>query len=217
MKTNHIVSGLERSGTSLMMQILEESNVPVSYDNSRLPDEHNPKGYYELHSGKIIKEIESLSFDFDRYSNSYIKVTCFGLLNLPKNRKYKVIYMVRNIDEVVESSKRMMSEIARKKLGNKIKTPLAKLNNHVLEYMDSDDRFTYTIINYNNLINNPEEELKKLKEFENRIDIEKSIRVINPELYRCRKDSRDNEDKKYQLTDKEKEVIKGRLKELGYL
>ena len=50
---NYIVSGIERSGTSMLMQILYSGGVPVAFDkNTRPPDENNPKGYYELEGGK---------------------------------------------------------------------------------------------------------------------------------------------------------------------
>jgi len=51
---NYIVSGLERSGTSMLMQILEASGTPMAIDTkSRPPDDNNPKGYFELEGGKI--------------------------------------------------------------------------------------------------------------------------------------------------------------------
>jgi hypothetical protein len=51
---NYSVSGLERSGTSLMMQMLHKGGLPVAFDDSRAADENNPRGYYELEGGKII-------------------------------------------------------------------------------------------------------------------------------------------------------------------
>ena len=43
-----IVSGLPRSGTSMMMKMLEAGGMQVLTDNIRTPDEDNPKGYYEF-------------------------------------------------------------------------------------------------------------------------------------------------------------------------
>ena len=54
---NYIVSGLERSGTSMMMQILRSGGLPTAFDESRKPDVNNPKGYYELEGGKIINKL----------------------------------------------------------------------------------------------------------------------------------------------------------------
>jgi len=64
---NYIVSGLERSGTSLMMQILKASGIPVAYDETRKKDKNNPKGYFELEDGKIIDKLKNHIFPFDDY------------------------------------------------------------------------------------------------------------------------------------------------------
>ena len=65
---NYIVSGLERSGTSMLMQILEASGAPMAFDTvSRPPDENNPKGYFELEGGKIINKLMDKDFSFSDY------------------------------------------------------------------------------------------------------------------------------------------------------
>ena len=65
--TNYIVSGLERSGTSMMMQILYKGGMPVAFDKSRPPNEHNPKGYYELEGGKVINRLMEGTFPMEKY------------------------------------------------------------------------------------------------------------------------------------------------------
>ena len=75
---NYIVSGLERSGTSMLMQILKAGSVPISYDKSRKPDENNPKGYFELEGGKIINKLIDSDFPLDRFKGEFIKITAFG-------------------------------------------------------------------------------------------------------------------------------------------
>ncbi len=89
--TNYIVSGLERSGTSMLMQILKAGNLPIAFDNSRPADENNPKGYYELEGGKIINKLMNKSFPLDSYKGKFIKITAYGLKFLPPG-KYKIIY-----------------------------------------------------------------------------------------------------------------------------
>ena len=54
---NYILSGLEHSGTSLMMQMLHAGGLPVAFDESRAADENNPHGYYELQEGGIINRL----------------------------------------------------------------------------------------------------------------------------------------------------------------
>ena len=55
---NYIISGQERSGTSMLMQILNAGCIPTAFDKSRPADDHNIKGYYELEGGKIINRLE---------------------------------------------------------------------------------------------------------------------------------------------------------------
>jgi len=106
---NYIVSGLERSGTSMIMQILEAGDAPVAYDNFRLPDKYNPNGYYELENGKIISRIIKGTFLLHNYLGRFIKITAYGLKFLPKG-KYKIIYLQRDIDEVLSSMEKMMGK-----------------------------------------------------------------------------------------------------------
>jgi len=214
MKTNYMVSGLERSGTSLMMQILNASDIPIAYDNIRKPDEHNPRGYFELEGGKIIRKLEESSFDFNKYTDKYIKITSYGLHFLPKNRKFRIIYMNRNLYEIIESTKRM----------SKLKIPVDKvlldsiksLNSETIQILDKNKNIDYIIISYNQLIDNPDTELVRLKKFEPRINIEKSMKVISKDLYRCRHNKKDYNSVS-KLSDKDIEIIKERLRKLGYL
>ena len=62
--TNYIVSGLERSGTSMLMQILKAGNIPISFDKFRKPDDNNPRGYFELEGGKIINKLIPINFRY---------------------------------------------------------------------------------------------------------------------------------------------------------
>ncbi|MBM3285502.1 MAG: nucleotide pyrophosphatase, partial [Candidatus Aminicenantes bacterium] len=89
---NYIVSGLERSGTSLLMQILRAGGVPVAFDMaSRPPDDDNPRGYFELEGGKVISRLMDGTFPLDEYRGTFIKITAYGLKFLPPGR-YRVIY-----------------------------------------------------------------------------------------------------------------------------
>ena len=65
---NYIASGIERSGTSLLMQILEAGGLPMAFDtDSRPPDDNNPRGYFELEGGKIISRLMKNTFPLADY------------------------------------------------------------------------------------------------------------------------------------------------------
>jgi hypothetical protein len=103
-----IVSGLPRSGTSLMMQMLHAGGLSTLTDGVRGPDESNPRGYFEL---EAVKELERTS-DWtwlDRARGRAIKITSPLLRYLPDFLDYRVIFMVRDLDEVLLSQERMLA------------------------------------------------------------------------------------------------------------
>jgi len=179
-----IVSGLERSGTSLLMQILKAGGVPVAYNDLRKADENNPKGYFELVKGKIISQLENNIFDFSKYEGKYIKITAFGLRYLI-NKKCKIIFSERNMDEIIDS----MEKMSNKEFGRKeTKELLWKLLNDVQLTIYKNPNWDFLFINYNNLLDKPDEELKKIKSFIGEFNIKKAKKVIDKNLYRNRRE-----------------------------
>lgn len=180
---NYIVSGLERSGTSMMMQLLHYGGGKVAFDKSREADEHNPKGYYELEEGRIISRLMEGTFPLERYQDWFIKVTAYGLKFLPQGN-YKVIYMLRNIEEILDSMEKMSGEIKR----GEEKPLLEKLNRITLNLMKKREDIDYITINYNQAIENPKTEIGRINSFlGGMIDTESALRAIEPELYRNRR------------------------------
>jgi hypothetical protein len=161
---NYIVSGLERSGTSMLMQILYSGKIPVSFDDSRPSDDHNPKGYFELESGKIINKIIDNTFLFEKYMGSFIKITSYGLKFLPIG-KYKIIYNERDIEEILDSMEKMIGE----KDENHIETKksLFKLNNLIKKEIMKRKDIDYILVSYNNIISNPKNNIIKILDFLN--------------------------------------------------
>ncbi len=179
---NYIVSGLERSGTSVMMQMLSRGGLPVAFDESRPADEHNPKGYFELAGGKIINQLMDGTFDMAAHTGRVVKVTAYGLKFLPQG-KYKIIYMRRNIDEILNSMQKMDGEIDKEKDG-----PLfARLDKFSLKLMDSNKDIEYITINYRDIIDNPRTEIEKVGNFFNeQFDFDSALEAVDSKLYRNR-------------------------------
>jgi hypothetical protein len=177
---NYIVSGIERSGTSMMMQILRGGGAPVAFDDSRTPNYHNPKGYYELEGGKIIRKLMDGSFSFEEYENKVIKITAYGLKFLPL-RRYKIIYMKRDLDEIMDSMEKMSGSIDRKK-----ERPLfEKLNTFSLDFMEKRDDIDYIVVNYRDVIKDPIKEIKKVNLFlDGMLNVEHAAQAVDPHLYR---------------------------------
>ena len=180
---NYIVSGLERSGTSLMMQMLHIGGLPVAFDDSRPADVHNPRGYYELAGGKIINRLIEGDFDTQSYKGHIIKITAYGLKFLPK-ANYRIVYMMRNIDEVLKSRQKMSDVVVEE---DKEKALLNKLNRFSQELMSNRDDMKYITVRYRDLMDNPRKEMESVgKFFDVTFDIDAAIKAVDTTLYRNR-------------------------------
>jgi hypothetical protein len=105
-----IVSGLPRSGTSLMMQMLAAGGLPALTDEQRTPDADNPRGYYELEAVKTIQRDKAW---LDGAAGKVVKMVHALLPHLPLDRAYRVIFMRRDLDEVVASQRKMLERQGR--------------------------------------------------------------------------------------------------------
>jgi len=183
---NYIISGLERSGTSMMMQILNAGDIPCAFDDSRSPDQSNPKGYYELEGGKIINKIMDGSFPFKKYKGKFIKITAYGIRYLPPG-KYKIIYSERNIEEILDSMEKMIG--MRDENRNETKETFVKLNNIVKQQILEREDIDVLLVNYNGIISNPQESIIKIIKFLEipNETIDKMMRAIDKKLYRQRR------------------------------
>src|SRR5882724_6754601 len=100
-----VVSGLPRSGTSMMMRMLEGGGLPVMADGIRTADDDNPRGYYEFEPVKRLNR--ETSWLPAAYSKA-IKIIYIHLYNLPSEHRYKVLFLERSLDEVIASQRAML-------------------------------------------------------------------------------------------------------------
>ena len=102
-----IVSGLPRSGTSMMMKMLEAGGLTVLTDAIRQADIDNPKGYYEYERVKNLEKETDKSYVREA-RGKVLKVISFLLKDLPDDNYYRVIFMRRHLDEVISSQNKML-------------------------------------------------------------------------------------------------------------
>ena len=100
-----IVSGLPRSGTSLMMQMLDAGGLPVLSDGERKADTDNPKGYLEWERIKRLPKDPSLIAEAE---GKVVKVISQLILSLPASHEYKIVFMQRPLPEVLKSQDEML-------------------------------------------------------------------------------------------------------------
>jgi hypothetical protein len=100
-----VVSGLPRSGTSMMMSMLEAGGMQVLTDSLRAADEDNPKGYFEL---ERVKQLANDSSWLVEARGKVVKIVSPLLKHLPPDHQYKIIFMHRKMEEILASQKQML-------------------------------------------------------------------------------------------------------------
>ncbi|HEB88949.1 MAG TPA: sulfotransferase family protein [Deltaproteobacteria bacterium] len=108
-RTITVVSGMPRSGTSMMMQMLAAAGLPIATDGRRGADEDNPRGYYELADVKAIRDDASFLADL---VGRVVKIVAPLLPFLPDEYDYRVIFMERDLVEVLASQRAMLARLA---------------------------------------------------------------------------------------------------------
>ncbi len=183
-----IVSGLPRSGTSMMMQMLDKGGIPALTDNIRTPDEDNPKGYYEFEPVKQTKKDASWLKDA---SGKVVKMVHLLLLDLPADHQYRVVFMRRNIREVVASQNVMLDrhgksagDLGEEKLIAMFQAQIAKVE----AYVRQQPNFAMLDVTYNDVLRDPRPEVAKLNAFlGGDLDTQEMLAVVDPSLYRNRR------------------------------
>jgi hypothetical protein len=180
-----IVSGLPRSGTSMMMQMIEAGGIPVLTDHQRTRDEDNPKGYYEFEPVKKTKEDSSW---VPGARGKVVKVIYSLIYDLPLDYEYRVIFMERNIYEVIASQTRMLqrsgktgANLSDEKLAELFKGQLSKFNH----WVRNNRCFTMLPVNYSAIVEAPQRLAEEINTFlGGGLDTGAMVRAVDPSLYR---------------------------------
>jgi len=182
-----IVSGLPRSGTSMMMQMLEAGGIPSLTDGIRETDIDNPKGYYEFEPVKQTKEDRSW---LDTCQGKVVKMVSLLLYDLPPDRKYKVVFMKRKMEEILASQKKMLIRRGREAEIKDDEEMAAEYMLHLRKLYDwfkGQNHLDILFISYNDMLTQPGKQAKKLKRFLNRnLKIKSMVGVVDKTLYRQR-------------------------------
>ena len=160
-----IVSGLPRSGTSMMMKVVEAGGVEVFTDNLRVADEDNPKGYYELEPVKALKDGDD-SWIKDA-PGKVVKVISSLLEYLPSTYKYKIVFMRREIVEILASQKQMLIRRGESSNGNdqKMAEMFQEHLKRVRVWLANQPNMDVLYVDYNALMGDPNPEINSVAEF----------------------------------------------------
>ena len=162
-----IVSGLPRSGTSMMMQILESGGMEVITDNIRKANEDNPLGYYEYERVKKIKDDTGW---LKETRGKAFKMISQLLYDLPSNENYKVIFMKRKMSEILASQGKMLERMGRSKDGisdEKMGEFFDKHLSKIIDWIEGRKYIDVLYIDYSDFLINPDELIKTLNRFLN--------------------------------------------------
>jgi hypothetical protein len=181
-----VVSGIPRSGTSLMMRMLELGGMPVLTDQVRGADIDNPRGYYEYEAVKALKKESSWVAES---CGKAVKMVYLLVYDLPPGAEYRVLVMHRNIDEVLASQRVMLerlgktSTIADEKMATLFRNHLVKFAAWVKERPN----IQVMDVNYNEMVADPAPIAAQIDRFlGGGLDIEAMARAVEPSLYRNR-------------------------------
>ena len=183
-----IVSGLPRSGTSMMMKMLEAGGLSLLTDHLRTPDEDNPKGYYEFERVKQLPKGDTAWLA--EAEGKAVKVISALLEHLPPTYHYKVIFMNRNMQEVLASQRKMLirrgedpNKVSEEELARLFRKHLRKVKN----WLRGQPNMEVLEIDYNAMIANPLPYVQRINAFLGGwLNEEAMIQVVDPTLYRNR-------------------------------
>lgn len=181
-----IVSGLPRSGTSMMMKMLASANIPILTDELRKADENNLEGYFEF---EPVKKLMADNTWMKDAKGKAVKIIAQLLPYINLSFKYKVIFMQRDIDEVLRSQEKMIGNVDPER-SKKLKETFSRQKKDVLSFLDK-NKVEYLEIDYLDCIQQVDHVVQKVSSFLACESHQEAMKqAINPNLYRNRKDGK---------------------------
>jgi hypothetical protein len=182
-----VVSGLPRSGTSMMMKMLQEGGLPVVTDLLRAADIDNPNGYYELESVKQLPE--GRAEWLGEAQGRAVKVISALLEYLPPAYHYKVIFMQREMGQVLASQRKMLSNRSQPAGANDAEME-AQFQEHLAAaryWLGRQPNIEVLYVDYSRLLADPQAACRKVADFLGmELDLERMQAVPDARLYRTR-------------------------------
>jgi hypothetical protein len=183
-----VVSGLPRSGTSMAMKMLQAGGLPLVTDGQRTADEDNPKGYFEYEPVMNLARNPDKSWLAGARGKG-VKIISTLLRELPADYNYRVIFMRRELEEILASQAKMLarrnevSEVADGRMMEVFENDLWRAG-YLLEH---GPQFRVLPLHYTKVLAQPLEQARRLAAFlGGDLDVEKMAAVADPELYRNR-------------------------------
>lgn len=181
-----VVSGLPRSGTSMMMAMLEAGGMTLLMDGERQADLDNPKGYFEF---ARVKKIATERAWISNARGKAVKIISFLLPKVPANFTFKVIFMRRALSEVLSSQQRMLERGGEKapQDDETMKQLYEKHLREIGEWMAAQSHIDVLYVDYGDTLVNPVETALRVKDFLGMdLNLAATVAAVDPVLYRQR-------------------------------
>jgi hypothetical protein len=182
-----VVSGLPRSGTSLVMQMLSAGGMSVLADDIRGPDDDNPAGYFEF---EPVKRTRSDASWVPAATGKAVKVIYLLLADLPLGFSYRVIFVRRNLDEVVRSQQAMLQRRGEAGAGleaAELARVFARQLDKIEAWLIRQSSISVMFLDYSSVVSDPQPQVERIRDFLG-VDLDTSAMsaAVNPKLYRHR-------------------------------
>ena len=185
-----VVSGLPRSGTSMLMQMLAAGGLEVVTDELRQADTDNPRGYFEFEPVKSLAKTDDASW-LDAAHGKAIKIIASLLRYLPGGKTYKILFMERNLQEVLDSQKRMLEHLDKDAGAADNAAMTAQFTRHlgqVKAWLREQSHMDVLYIRHAEAVAEPQAVAERLQTFLGRpLDIDAMAAAVQPQLYRNRR------------------------------
>lgn len=182
-----VVSGLPRSGTSMMMQALDAGGIPPLTDGQRTADEDNPHGYFELEAVKQIAKDDSF---LDGAAGKSVKLIHMLVTRLPARQRFRVLVMRRHIDEIFDSQAKMLERSGKAggaTLPEAMKKVLEKQLLDAIEWLGQQPNIEVLELDYPTLVADPAPSMSRIDRFlGGGMHVEAMTGAVDPSLYRNR-------------------------------
>ena len=181
-----IVTGLPRSGTSLVMSLLAAGGHPILEDHRRAPDPDNPRGYYEF------EPVKSLMRDntwLHAHAGQAIKIISTLLPFIPPDLPLDVIWIQRHLPEVLASQSTMLMRAGKPLAANPalLATAFQKQTMATEAFLTRRPRTRVLALQHHELLQSPVQQISRLLDFLPSLQNEsKMLQTIDPALHRQR-------------------------------
>ncbi len=182
-----VVSGLPRSGTSMMMKMLAEGGLPLVTDSLREADEDNPNGYFEFEPVKALAE--GRHDWLAGAGGKAVKIVSALLEHLPPEHHYRILFMEREIREILASQHKMLE-----RRGEQATTGDAEMETKFREHLGAtkywlarQPNMDVLYVDYNRMMAKPDDYCQRIADFVRlSVDVDRMRSVPNQRLYRNR-------------------------------